>query len=126
VAGPVFHHLATGQKQAAFFYWAADTGGTAQQIATDRTWITRHHDQVLAEGNRACAWIAGEPDAPLTDPGRHYSVEALGDRYIGATAASPIARVSTPNRRTIAIEAWGHLCHSDRDPKIVVGRTEND
>jgi hypothetical protein len=122
----ILRHHAAGRDQAAFFGWAADTGGTAQQIATDRTWITHHHGQVLAEGNRACTWIAAAPDAPRADPGRHYSVEALSDRYIRATAARPFAAVSASNRRTIAVEAWAHLCLGDRNPKIVVGLSNDD
>jgi hypothetical protein len=51
-------------------------------------------------------------------------VEALGDQYIHATAAKPFAAVSAANRRTIAIEAWAHLCRQDRDPKIVVGTAD--
>jgi hypothetical protein len=122
----ILDHHAAGRGQSAFFVWAADTGGTRQQIVTDRMWITHHHRQVLAEGNRACGWIAAAPNAMHATPARRYSVEALADRYIHATAANPIAAVTASNRRTIAVEAWGHLCRASRDPKIVMGRSNDD
>jgi hypothetical protein len=126
VAVIVGQQLGSGRNQGAFFHWAADTGGTREQIANDRTWITHHHRQVLAEGDRACSWISAQPNAPVDDPSRYYSVQALGDRYIRVTEATALTAVTASNRRTIAVEAWANLCHADRDPKIVVGTADEE
>lgn len=90
--------------------------GTDASISTDRTWVEGHRDLVIAEGDRACAWLAAQPDAPGVDPtGRSRSSE-LTSAYLGSSPR-PDVPVSAAGRFYLVTGAWNHLCRYDLHAK---------
>jgi len=64
---------------------------------------------VIAEGDRACDWLADQGYALWrTDPSRTY--RGKFDRYQALTAGRPLAWTGAPSREAVTRAAWGHLC----------------
>ena len=93
-------------------------GGNLPDGPDDAAWARAHPDQVLAEANRSCDWLARQPLAPMRiDPTGYYARDGLQDRYLAATADDRLAEVSLGGRSLIVAGAWTYLC-----AQTVVGR----
>jgi hypothetical protein len=88
---------------------SADPGGPQR----DLTWVRQHPDELVAEGDRACHWLAQRPAAPPVDPSRAFSVDALAEQYVSRPPASA-PPLSAAGYRTLVEGAWQYLCWSDR------------
>lgn len=100
---------------------SADPGGPQR----DKVWVLSHPDQVLAEGDRACAWLLLRPDASDIDPTGRSTVDALAGLFVQAEhARNP--RLSTFGHATITAGAWAYLCSSVREDKTAPRSRDED
>ena len=107
------------ERTTAFYYWAADAGGTKEQRAHDHAWVASHHDLVLADGRWACAWVAREPKVlDRARPGP-AGFEHLVGQYRAALAGRAPMPITMSNRVMIGVQAWAHLCPGSRDGTFV-------
>jgi hypothetical protein len=81
----------------------------------DRMWAESHPALILAEGYRACDWLAEQPSAPDVDPSGRSEVNIVEGRYIRATQHAPIAQLYPMSRRVVVTGAWAYLCEYDRN-----------
>lgn len=85
--------------------------------ARDTAWATANPGLALAEGDRACAWLAGQPDAPgRPDPSGRQSQETLQNRWISARG-NVIGPLSWQGQSHLVAGAWTHLCWWDLHQK---------
>jgi len=87
---------------------------------------------LLAEGDRACAWLERQPvaDAPAATDGVSgddpFSPPTMYWRYIAETKNDPLVHVDDDSRVVIPMVAWVHLCPglSDRF-HLLAAETDN-
>jgi hypothetical protein len=124
VAGPAtFRQLVHGRDTRAFHSavtayvggWSSSHDPSGPQ--RDEAWVAAHPAQVLAEGNRACDWLASRPTAPDRDPTGDSSVFTLMGRYLRATEHDRLADLSVVGRETVVANAWASLCWWTRRDK---------
>jgi hypothetical protein len=66
-------------------------------------------DQLLAEGDAACAWLGEQPRALWNTEGN--SIGEYVTRYLDDTGGSvPAWGAGVPGRGSVAIAAWNYLC----------------
>lgn len=113
--------------------WSDSTDPTGPQ--RDQAWVATHPVQVLAAGDRACAWLAGKPDAPDVDPTGKTSEDTLMNAYIGvaegdfaydAPGADIGVTLSPDARVTVVGAAWQYLCRSTWETKTAPRSLEED
>jgi hypothetical protein len=100
------------QAKVAEFIWDG-TSSTA-----DADWASANPEGVLAEGDRSCRWLTGQPRPGVQTPqdGQDiWEAQASGlahlmAQYLSATQASPIAQVTEQSRGTVVAMAWRYLC----------------
>jgi hypothetical protein len=92
---------------------STDPGGPAR----DRAWVAAHPDGVLDEGDRACRWLAGRPDAADVDPSQRTSAGTLMGIYSKQAEQERPLPLSDMGRRRVAAGAWAYLCWSVREDK---------
>jgi hypothetical protein len=87
----------------------------------DMAWAITHQEAVLAEGERACAWLTTQPPAPDQDPAdptdTTFEFSFVIDRYVKSTPAGSVARLSEPGRLNLTYSAWTHLCPATAEDK---------
>lgn len=83
----------------------------------DRAWVRDRPNQVLVEGDAACAWLARQPRAPDVDPTGHLTSDATARRYLAGTAFARPAELSDLGRFDLVGGAWEHLCWSFRQDR---------
>jgi hypothetical protein len=96
-----------------FLYYAR-----AQTVQDEQTRVA-----LLAEGDRACQWIATQPLAPDGDTSGRFESGRIGNRYAEATAAQPLYKGTAEARSLVAVEAWGGLCFDISTPHIAAQST---
>ncbi len=102
--------------------WASssDPGGPAR----DRAWAAENPDLVLAEGDKACAWLSRRLDAPDVDPTRRFEFEAVYQDYLRSVSDTrPVAMMS---QGTIVAGAWAYLCRPTRRDKTAPTGADGD
>ncbi len=87
---------------------------TSDAQVADGALLRAHPDLVLAEGDRACAWLVGQPTAPDVDPSGRSAVRATTTRYLAASPGGPLDAVTPLTREVVVLSAWNHLCHDER------------
>ncbi|HVQ89182.1 MAG TPA: hypothetical protein VMT88_13485 [Actinomycetes bacterium] len=87
-----------------------DPGGPER----DTAWVKTHPDEVLAEGNAACAWLGEQPDAPDVDPSGNTAFDTVLGKYLDDVQDFAPQELSSHARATVVVGAWAYLCHSDR------------
>jgi hypothetical protein len=90
-----------------------DPGGPKR----DRAWVAEHPDQVLDEGDRACRWLAGRPDAPDIDPSGRTDANTLMGIYVKQAEQEHPLALSFMGRHVLTAGAWAYLCWSEREEK---------
>ncbi len=88
-----------------------DPGGPARDLA----WVKAHPDIVLAEGDRACVWLADQPAAPAVDPTGESAFDTVFGRYLSTTKGTSLTKLSPQGRSTVVAGAWEYLCHNARE-----------
>lgn len=92
--------------------WRGSALGGQQQH--DQAWISNHPAAVVAEGRRACTWLASQPDAPNVDPTGRSDMSRMAMRYVARVEGRdlPLARVTKWN---VVGGAWNYLCPDEKD-----------
>jgi hypothetical protein len=101
--------------------WSISTD--PQGPARDRAWAKTHRAAVMADGDRACRWLAEQPSAGRVDPTGRTGVEAMATRYIRQAPRLP---VEEHRRSTLPVGAWAYLCLSVRDDKTAPRSLHDD
>ena len=83
--------------------------------ARDTAWVRAHPAEAVAEGDRACAWLAARADAPEVDPTGRTSTGVTSARYLRRT--SQLSGLTEHGRSYLVAGAWEHLCKGDRRDK---------
>jgi hypothetical protein len=91
--------------------------------ARDRAWAASHRPAVMADGYRACRWLAEQPSAGRVDPTGRTGVDAMARRYIRRAPPLP---VEVHRRSTLPVGAWAYLCRSVRDDKTAPRSLRDD
>src|SRR4051812_33163129 len=73
--------------------------------ARDRAWAKTHRAAVMADGDRACRWLAEQPSAGRVDPTGRTGVDSLARRYIGQAPPLP---VEDHRRAYMTSGAWAY------------------
>lgn len=108
------------RHEAAFFRYVnvnvdgGDPRKDPQDAERDVAWATSHPHVVLAEGDRACRWLAGQPTAPDVDPSNKTDLPVMEDRYLRETQNARIAQLTSSGRWFVVEGAWAYLCGHDR------------
>jgi len=86
----------------------------------DFSWAARHPEVMLAEGDRACDWLAEEPDPPRfgADESR-YDSHAMTTRYLKTADMDERIRHTNLGQRYVVAGAWSFLCPVIRDEKTM-------
>lgn len=83
---------------------------------------------LISAGNDACAWLSGQEFALWrTSPAHRYPATITA--YLESTRTDPIGWSGPPDRSTIAVAAWSHLCPATRElhkPHYVFSRPPSD
>ena len=80
-------------------------------------------DLLVAEGDRSCDWLGGQPWA-LWRTDTRFRILIVESRYTDETKAVPLAWSGQPDHATIAAAAWNYLCPAAlelREPHDVFG-----
>jgi len=116
IPGLVRHH--TQHRDVAAFLTYTDTyiGGYYDSSAPeasiqDRRWAAANSRVVLAEGERACAWLAAAPEARAAADNRF---QAVLSRYLETPQPEDV-RLSATGRSVVTVGAWEYLCRRDRE-----------
>lgn len=91
--------------------------------ARDRAWAATHRAAVMAEGDRACEWLARQPSAGRVDPSGQSDVSIMATRYV--RQASPL-QFEDHRRAYMTSGAWAYLCRSVRDEKTAPRSLRDD
>lgn len=109
------------QKYVGGWYSSADPTGPRR----DKRWVLAHPKAVLAEGDRACAWLARQPDAPEIDPTGKSTSGVLARRFFMAEHRRNPS-VSVYGHFTMTSAAWSYLCDSVRKEKTAPQSRQED
>jgi hypothetical protein len=115
--------LAPEGEEAAFQAYVAQRVGDWPSSADprghlrDELWVASHSASVLAEGRRACDWLAQRPSVDGIDRSGRSEVDALITRYLAEARGGESGPLSTMGERIVVAGAWAHLCKSVRDDK---------
>ncbi|MBV9951339.1 MAG: hypothetical protein JO291_05280 [Acidimicrobiia bacterium] len=101
--------------------WVTSTD--PQGPARYRAWAASHRATVMADGERACRWLAEQPSAGRVDPSGRTGVDAMATRYIHQAPPLP---VEEHRRSTLPVGAWAYLCRSERDDKTAPRSLHDD
>jgi hypothetical protein len=85
---------------------------------TNYEWAAEHPDLMLAEGDRACDWLADESDPALfgADESK-YGSYAMTNRYLRSAAMGERVQLTEQGPRYVVAGAWTYLCPRTRDDK---------
>lgn len=97
---------------------ADDPSAWEADIACAHAWAQAHPELILAEGDRACGWLRGQPAAPRDNAPEAFTLEAMESRYVAETTGLEIARVYPEARMVIAGNAWFELCWGSTDARV--------
>ena len=94
----------------------------------DQAWVAENPEAVLAEGKRACRWLASRQEAPSVDPTGKSSSGKVTSRYVNEVPASTELGVSPvgQGRKTIVAGAWSYLCWWEHRDKTSPTSTDPD
>ena len=104
------------RDEARFERWAAAGLKDTPQFSSEpmrvvRAWVRDPANHVVQDGDRACAWLAREPDRDGIDPTGRSSDDAVMDRYLDQLPAEQVAgRQRRSMAETIAWQGWNSLC----------------
>jgi hypothetical protein len=82
----------------------------------DEAWVADHPDEVMAAGDRACAWLDDQPSASDVDAAGEHTVAALTRRYLASDGAAEPG-LSAMGNQTLVAGAWSYLCWSTREDR---------
>jgi hypothetical protein len=98
--------------------YAAGWSSSAQpeRQTRDHAWIVAHPSAVVADGQRACTWLAARHDPPAVDRSGRSEPDRLAMYYVKNKDAAPLplGRIS---RWGVVVEAWNYLCPDVRAAK---------
>jgi dienelactone hydrolase len=103
--------------------WSSSADPTGPK--RDKRWVLAHPEEVLAEGDRACAWLARRPDAPDIDPTGNSMFGVLSRRFARAEHRRNTS-VSFYGHSTMTAGAWSYLCDSVRKEKTAPRSHQED
>ena len=83
----------------------------------DKDWAIEHPDEVLAEGDRACAWLARRESAPDIDPSGATSVYTLVNAYLKHARKDSYIPLTRHGHANVVYGAWAYLCEAERRDK---------
>ena len=112
-----YQHYVTGQ-----YPRGVATNGKGERVPDPQEknyrWAEAHPDVMLAEGDRACDWLADEPDPPLlgADESR-YGSYAMTTLYLRTAAMEQRIRITDQGPRYVVAGAWTYLCPRLRNDK---------
>ena len=83
-------------------------------------WAAANPDLMLAEGDRACDWLTGEPDPPLfgADESK-YDSHFMTTRYLKTADMDQRVGITEQGPRYVVAGAWTYLCPRLRDDKTI-------
>jgi hypothetical protein len=128
IAGRITHPRDTSAFQSYVTTFVGGWRSSADPEGPERddAWAADHPDEVLAEGDRACDWLAQRPTAPEVDPSGKSDVSALANGYLRVANGERPLPLSREGRRTVIIGAWAYLCWSERGDKSSPPSLEED
>jgi hypothetical protein len=88
----------------------------------DKDWSIDHPDEILAEGDRSCAWLSRRDSSPDIDPSGATSVYSLVNAYL-KDADIPLTRYGHAN---VVYGAWEFLCQAERNDKSAPRSEDED
>ena len=92
----------------------------------EAAWKAEHGAAALAEGDRACAWLAGQPDVPRTDPSGRSTDRVVLARYVRAGDVERSPGFSAEQHEEFARLSWMTLCGDLADDKTSPVSIEED
>lgn len=92
------------RNEAAYIDYMRTYGGAASPINNPPSAAA-----LIAEGDRACGWLGGQPWA-LWRTSDQYRILSVQDRYNQQTAGHTAPGLVNPDRLGIAAGAWAYLC----------------
>lgn len=92
----------------------------------DKDWATDHPDDILAEGDRACAWLSRRESAPDIDPSGATSVYSLVHAYLDDARADSALSLTRHGHANVVYGAWAYLCPAERHDKSAPQSEDDD
>lgn len=91
----------------------------------DEAWIYAHPTAVIAEGQRACHWLAVQPDAPSVDSTGRSDMSRMAMRFVTEAEGNdvPLARLT---KWRVVGGAWNYLCAGEMSAKTAPRSAHDD